>query len=185
MFVEISRFLLTPLADPYRRIDSRPTKRAPQVIGILVTSLFAGPLRALFSPFVLFGRFMEGIGDLFGAKEKQRRRSIDEDPQFDFGAGQGLRSTFSSGQFATYFQKADGDFYTKMLEQTILDSIIGFLDEHHIDTSGLRERQTMILNSGIIVHGGDVKAESLAVGVGAQAVKKQAAPKTVGKGAAA
>jgi hypothetical protein len=72
-----------------------------------------------------------------------------------------------------------------MLEHAILDGIITFLDEHQIDTSGLRERQTMILNSGIIVQGGDVKAESLAVGAGAQAVKTQAAPKAKGKGAAA
>jgi len=72
-----------------------------------------------------------------------------------------------------------------MLEQTILESIVSFLDIRHIDTSNLKERQTMILNSGILVQGGDVRAESLAVGTGARAIKKGTAPKAVGKGAGA
>ena len=42
---------------------------------------------------------------------------------------------------------------------------------HGIETSDLKERQTTILNSGVIVQGGDVNAESLAVGSGSQAVK--------------
>jgi hypothetical protein len=52
---------------------------------------------------------------------------------------------------------------------------VTFLDEHDIDTSEIRERRALILNSGIIVQGGDVTAESLAVGAGATAVKTQPA----------
>jgi len=183
MFVEISRFMLTPLADKYRAIDSMSRNKTTQVIGMLTMALFAGPVYALLSPLVLFGRFNHAIENLLDRKEKLRRREIEDNLQFDFGAGQGLRSALSSGQFATYFQKADGDFYNKMLEQTILESIVTFLDECHIDTSNLKERQTMILNSGILVQGGDVKAESLAVGTGAQAIKTQKAPKASRKGA--
>jgi hypothetical protein len=76
-------------------------------------------------------------------------------------------------------------YYTKVLERVILSSIITFLDAHHIDTSDLRERQTMILNSGIIVQGGDVKAESLAVGVGAQAFKAPSSLRPISQGVAA
>jgi len=49
--------------------------------------------------------------------------------------------------------------------------LVEFLDDHNIDTSDLKERQTTILNSGVIVQGGDVNAESLAVGPGAEAIK--------------
>jgi hypothetical protein len=153
---------------------------------MLLESAFVGPLYAVFTPLVLLGRLQEGIHDLFGGKERQRRRTIDENPEFDFGAGQGFRSALSSGEFAHYFQKADGDFYSKMLERAILDRIIAFLNEHQVDTSELKERQTMILNSGIIVQGGDLRAESLAVGTGAQAMKSTVAPpKGIRKGAAA
>jgi hypothetical protein len=59
--------------------------------------------------------------------------------------------------------------YIKILERTILDAIIEFLDEHNIETSDIKQRQTTILNSGVIVHGGNVTAETLAVGEGSKA----------------
>jgi hypothetical protein len=148
-------------------------------------SLVTGPIYGVVAPLLLLGRFQEGLTDLFGTKERHRRRDIEEHPQFDYGAGQGFRSAFSSDRFDHYFQKADGDFYTKVLERVILSSIITFLDAHQIDTYDVRERQTMILNSGIIVQGGDVKAESLAVGAGAQAFKTPAPPRPIATGASA
>ena len=185
MFVEINRFLLTPLSDQYRKIDALPHLASRRIVGMVLLSLLSGPIYGILTPVVLLGRLQEGLEELFGTKERKRRRDIKENLQFDYGAGQGLRQAFSSDRFAHYFQKADGDFYTKVLERVILSSIITFLDEHHIDTSDLRERQTMILNSGIIVQGGDVKAESLAVGVGAQAFKAPSPPRPISQGAAA
>jgi len=177
MFVEINRCLLTPIRDEFRKIDKLPPLNAWRTIGQALASLVIGPIHASLSPLILFGRFSEALGDLFGTKERRRRREITENRRFDYGAGQGYRQSCSSGNFGHFFQKADGDFYTKVLEKAVLDSIITFLDDHHVDTSDLRERQTLIMNSGIIVHGGDVKAESLAVGAGAQAVKTQSSPR--------
>jgi hypothetical protein len=176
LFVEINRYLLTPLQAKYRAIDGLPPLDRQRTIGLFIAALFIGPIYAAFMPFVLLGRLNKAIEKMSDLKEKTRRRAIRENPQFDYGAGQGLRSALSSDQFEHYFQKADGDFYTKVLERVILSTIIVFLDDHHIDTQDLRERQTMILNSGVIVQGGDVKAESLAVGAGAQAFKSQTAP---------
>lgn len=171
MFVEINRFVLTPLAQEYRAIDALPQMRARRMVGLLSAAVIAGPLYALMSPLLVLHRLRKKLDDLFGSNEKQRHTNIEDNPQFDYGSRQALREKFSSNLFLHYFQKADGDFYLKVLERTVLSRIIGFLDEHEIDTSDLRERQNLILNSGIIVHGGDVKAESLAVGAGAQALK--------------
>ena len=187
MFVEITRFILTPLADAYRQIDALKEPGAAETIGAFILALFAGPVRGVFSPLVLFTRMNEALGQMFGGKEKARRKLIADNPQFDYGAGQGFRQALSSNEFAHYFQKADGDFYRKMLDQTLLDGFVEFLEAHGIDTCELRERQTTIMNSGIIVQGGDVSAESLAVGAGSQA-KTSRAPaekKVVRKGAAA
>ncbi|MDE3198534.1 MAG: hypothetical protein KGN84_19455, partial [Acidobacteriota bacterium] len=177
LYVEITRFVLTPLADQYRRIDHLKEPGAVESIGALLVALIAGPVRAVFTPLILLGRMNEAMGELFGGKEKARRKLIENNPQFDYGAGQGFRQALASSQFLHYFQKADGDFYTKMLDQTMLEGVVKFLDERGIDTSDIRERQTTILNSGIIVHGGDVSAESLAVGAGAQSVKTQTTEK--------
>lgn len=189
MFVEVRRFVLTPLADKCRAIDSIfAKKKTTQVVVMVASSLFAGPFYALFSSLALSERLNQAIHNLFNMGERRRRREIEENLQYDYGGGRGVRSAFSSGGYVSYFQSTDGDFYTKMLEQKILKSIIAFLEEHHIDTSDLQERQTTILNSGVLVQGGDVKAEVLAVGAGAQASKKptplQTVMKAVMKGAA-
>ena len=72
------------------------------------------------------------------------------------------------------------------LEQ-LLESIVGFLREHDIDTSEFEERQAAILNYGLMVAGGSVTAESVAVGRGAQAFASRigggAARQPAGEGA--
>ncbi len=47
-----------------------------------------------------------------------------------------------------------------MLERSILDSTIDFLEAKNVDTSDLKERKTTILNSGVIVSGGSIEAKS-------------------------
>jgi hypothetical protein len=60
--------------------------------------------------------------------------------------------------------------HLKILERQILDTIVRFLDARNIDTSDLKERQTTILNNGLLVSGsGTIHAESLAVGTNSQA----------------
>ncbi len=172
MFVEVSRFILGPLADKYRTIDSIYTKdKTTQVMGMSIRSLFVGPFYAILSPLVQLERLNHVIEELFGIEKRRRTREIEHNLLYDFGGGQGFRSALDSRTYLNYFQQADGDFYKKMLEQSILDSIVVFLDQRHIDTSDLKQRQTTILNSGVWVQGGDVKAEALAVGSGAQATK--------------
>ena len=170
LFVEINRHLLTPLADNYRKIDAVGDRDWKHGLGLAILSCFVGPILAIASPFIIFGRMNEFLEELFDKKEKKRRKQVDENPLFNYGTGSSFRESVSSGQFIHYFQKLDSVFYSNVLEREILSSIVDFLDAHDIDTSELKERQSTILNSGIIVQGGDVKAESLAVGSGAQAV---------------
>ena len=193
LFVEINRCLLTPLDHTYRTVDYLAEEDWTKRVGVFIFALIAGPFRALAAPLLIFGRIQEYIADMFDRKEKHRCEIIDEHPLYNYGVAQSFRESARSDLFMHYFQKLDGDFYSKVLEREILASIVSFLDEHDIDTSELKERQSTILNSGIIVQGGDVKAESLAVGTGAQAVRvsqsqKESKPKfrraAAGSGAA-
>jgi hypothetical protein len=54
--------------------------------------------------------------------------------------------------------------YAKLLERRVLSLILEFLDDHDVDTSELVERQSIILNSGVMVSGGTLQADNLAVG---------------------
>jgi len=177
LFVENKRFLLTPIQDKYRGIDELPQLNVLGTLRIFLAAMIVGPIIAAFTPLIMCARLSEWLKKL--RTKWMRRRTIKESVQFDYGAGQGHRQAFSSGKYTHYFQTADGAFYTQVLEKSILDNIITFLEKHRIDTSDLRERQTVIMNSGLMVQGGNVNAESLAVGSGAVALKSHLLPSKV------
>lgn len=171
LFVELKRFLLPPLAENYRTIDSEPHASFRRLCSIVVGAPFVGPLMLCAAPFRVYDRLATVVKELLNSDSRRRRSEIDEQPLYDYGASTSLRELYSSKTFGHYFQKTDADFYKKVLERQLLDAICTFLDEHHVDTRDLRDRQSTIMNSGIIVQGGDVLAETLSVGTGAQAKK--------------
>jgi len=171
LFVETKRFLLTPVASEYRAVDNMVPTDLHDVFAVVVTAVFVGPSFAVVSPVWAIVELRRLWRDFWGSEDKERRELIERNPLFNYGTVQSLRQSLSSPQFRHYFQKIDGDFYNKLFEREVLDSLVEFLDDHNIDTSDLKERQTTILNSGVIVQGGDVNAESLAVGPGAEAIK--------------
>ncbi len=167
--VEIKKFLLTPLQEQLRAVDTiGPQPFGEKAVLALTVAPIAGVLQVLWSPFALAGRVNTAVEHWFG-KDRQRQRLIEANPRYNYGASSSLRATLASGLYVHYFQRADGDLYGKTLDREILDCLVGFLDDHNIDTSDLRQRQSTILNSGIMVQGGNVQAESLAVGQGAHA----------------
>ena len=80
----------------------------------------------------------------------------------------GVREVAQSNRYRRYFQFADRDMYGKILDQEIFDAVRIFLAEHEIDTSDFEERQLAVLNYGVLVTGGRLEADSLAVGAQAQ-----------------
>ena len=171
LFVEINRFLLTPIDSSYRAVDVMSENNLQRRVGTVALCLVTGPIYTLLSHLPLIGSLQELLGLKSNREKKQRRKLIDENPQFNYGVARSFRDATSSDKFMHYFQKLDGDFYSKVLEQEILATITNFLDDRNIDISELKERQATILNSGIIIHSGEVRAESLAVGTGAQSTK--------------
>lgn len=182
LFVEMKKFLLTPVSQKYRGVDKVGSPTFGTIAAWFIGSMVVGQFYCIYAFFFLLGRLSHKLSDLLGSEDRKIRHEIRNNPLFNYGVDKSLRDLFSSGEYHHYFQKLDTDFYGKVLEREILDSIVDFLDEHHIDTSEIKERKSTILNSGIIVQGGDIKAESLAVGTGAKAVK---AIKKAAKGAEA
>jgi len=130
---------------------------------LAVTSLFLTPflVAALpFLPVVFISRKYEKW-----LEEKKLRNTVRKDRSFNYGAVTSLREDTSSGFYRRYFQKLDSELYKKVLERQIFDTIIRFLDARNIETADLKERQTTVLNSGVIVSGsGTIQAETFAVG---------------------
>lgn len=104
-----------------------------------------------------------------GRRLQEHREAVDDNPRFNYGTAHSLRESVSGGSYTRYFQKQDTTMYAKILEAEIYDAIVTFLDRHDVDTSELREQRFTMLNNGVIVQGGNVNANALAVGLGAQA----------------
>jgi hypothetical protein len=170
LFVEISRFLLTPLDTQYRNIDAATSTTRQQTVGLFLRALIVGPFAALGAWLALLVKGGGFVSRILGFGDRQQRREISRNPLYDYGVAQSLRESVSSQRFVHYFQRLDREMYVKIIEREMLDTIVEFLDDHNIDTSDIKQRQTMIMNQGLIVQGGDVQAQSLAVGAGAQAV---------------
>jgi hypothetical protein len=167
LFAEASYLLLSPLNPDYHKVDSlqpHPTlrQRATLVAQSLVMTYFL-MLVALFLPFWHGRRPIQRW-----LRRRQTRRVIRENAAYNYGATQSVRESAMSWHYQKYFQKLDTDLYRKVIEQTLLDSIIDFLDGKNIDTSELRERQTTILNNGVMISGSSVSGGSFAAGARAR-----------------
>ncbi|HET7437759.1 MAG TPA: hypothetical protein VFN10_23845 [Thermoanaerobaculia bacterium] len=169
LFIEVSRHLLTPLGEAYRAVDRTPPATIAEVVKLFITSAIGAPFAAIYYPLQLLARGQQTLVHLFGFERREHARAVRENPRFNFGVAQSLREQASSGLYSHYFQKIDAGMFASMLDAEILDTLVTYLDARGIDTSELRERRLTIVNSGIIVQSGDVKAGSLAVGEGARA----------------
>jgi hypothetical protein len=170
LFIGVDRFLLTPLAETHHWID---TTQEPSRLSLALTAIFAGPFVAVGGALALLDKIYETLGRTFGFEERAKIKEIENNLQFDYGVGTSLRQQTSSPVYQHYFQMLDQEMYIKILDRQLLETLTTFLDEHNIDTSDIKERQTAILNTGLIVQGGEVKAEALAVGSSAQAAVGQ------------
>ncbi|WP_139198405.1 hypothetical protein [Syntrophus gentianae] len=167
LFVEASYFLLTPVGERFRQVDSMsPHFSFGRFFKMLVFTAVATPFVTLYSPFVLLGRIQERIQRW--SAHRQEKKQILDNPTFDYGASFSFRQWASPHEYRRYFQRLDKEMYFKVLEKNILDSILTFLEENNVDVSELKQRQSMILNNGLILSGGSMTAENLSVGAGAK-----------------
>jgi uncharacterized membrane protein YidH (DUF202 family) len=180
LFAEARYFLLAPVRNEHLAIDKlEPWPPLGQKLRIAASALVV-------TPFLLAAGVLRTLNEVRSAVRRWRagrttRRLIRTDPNFDYGATTSVRELAQSDTYRRYFQQLDREMTGKIVERQILDSIIRFLDERNIDTSEIEERQTAILNNGLIVSGGTLNAESLAVGTRARATVERLRPRHGGK----
>lgn len=168
LFCEGRYLLLPPVKEAYRKIDElHPRPHLRSFGALLAKSVAYSVLLVPFAPLLLLIGLLRPL-----ATWHARRRDAQEvrtDPTFDFGTTASIREKAMSKNYQHYFQKLDKEMYLKFVQQQLLDSIVTFLDERNIDTSDLKERQTAIFNSGVMMSGGSISAENISVGFGAKA----------------
>jgi len=172
LFVEANRFVLLPVDQQYCQIDRLTPWNPRTKLNLIITSILRAPLFAFETMVANSGSVLpENTFDF-----KIEQRAIEDNPKHNYGSSGSFREMISAKRFDNPFQALDVQMFTKLLERRILNSIMDFLDQHNIDTSDIKERQTTILNSGVMVQGGNITSDSIAVGTGAQAIVSNSPP---------
>jgi hypothetical protein len=167
LFVELSAFMLPPLKASYYELDKLHSSRPlSETWGMVVAAAVKAPFLLILAPLLLLGRLQTMFAR--GGERRRLHDEIDKDLLFDYGATKSMRELASGEEWRVYFQKLDKEMYHKILQQQLLDCLVDFLDDHGVDTSEIKERTTHILNNGVIVSGGSITTEGLAVGEGAR-----------------
>lgn len=167
LYSEFHVHVLPPVTAAFHAIDRLPARLDGALIGKVAADVFKDGVGAVFGVFTKTGRGRVrqrvregnvlkfalaptgGGGDDDGLT-RYAARAVDR------GALLSIREMAASEEYHHYFQEADADKYTKIVERRLLDAIRGFLKEHHVDLQDYDARQTNILNRyGDIVNNGD------------------------------
>lgn len=168
LHLEINGVLMPPVAEEYRWVDKiSPSTFSSQVTDFFA-SLIAGAFMMIWSPIWMFGKLNIGIGQALSDPQRNIRKSVEATPNFDFGAPLSIRRRVADSSIMSYFQTMDRRAAEAAFAGRVTRAFIDCLDDHGIDTSELREQRTTLLNQGIVVQGGDIKAENVAAGFGAK-----------------
>ena len=161
-------FLLPPLQEAYYDVDKvHPNLRVGMIWQMFKTSIVIAPRLWIFSAVEPFKALLQPLGHQI--QLMSIRRQIGMNCRFDYGAANSIRQDACASLQRRYFDRLDADTHLKILERQILESMVEFLDARNINTTQFKKQQTTILNSGLIVTGGALTAESLAVGPNAKA----------------
>ena len=177
LYFEANSSLLTPVDDLNRNLEHvHPNPTVLQFLIRLLGSFLTALPYLVWGPINLLVRLIRPVVDAIVNLVEEW--VVSERPVFDFGATRSARELAStSASYRRHSIRQDSQMLARTLETTVLESIIGFLDAHRIDTSSLKERETAILNSGIIISGGTISAGNLAIGKGAKSIMRRVTAK--------
>ncbi|WP_327028336.1 hypothetical protein OG989_22525 [Micromonospora sp. NBC_01740] len=168
LYLECARTVLEPPRQGYHDVD-RLTEWLPvsQLAQVLATGTERLLPTALGAPLRLLRDLVRGAAR--GRRQARLRQLAREDLGYDYGAQVGVREVASGAEYHNYFQVLDAAKHLKVVERHVLAAIMDFLDARGVDTAEFRNRQTTILNQGVIQTGGLSVVGNQAVGQGARA----------------
>jgi len=128
----------------------------------LVQSIFMGACSWIFVYVELFAYFQ---GVFFSNTRHQTWKSeVEANRRYNYGWEFSLREKWSMTSYERYFQMVDKDFLQKMFTGCFFSSLQKYLSDHNIETDQFKQTTTKIINEGVLITGGEIKAENMAVG---------------------
>jgi hypothetical protein len=159
LFAELTRFVLPPLRAEYRRIDAIDQEVSLRQVGLIARHALPSTLGLWLRSPATIARPLLRI-----QRQAKREREVRRNYFFDYGSPRTALDRARMKGYSRYFQKLDKEMYVKLFDRTLLASVVDFLETHDIDTGELVQRSQTIINNGVMVPGGSVRAHNLAVG---------------------
>lgn len=171
LVIEARFFLLPPLKAKYLAIDDIPVKSSgSEFARDFILSLFIGTFSWLGAVGNVLS-FLQGGFMTDKAKKNKWKKEVEENQHYNYGWHNSLREKLSSLSYERYFQKVDKDIAHKLLTSEFLTSLQDYLSTKNISIDQFSATTTKIVNEGVIISGGEIKAESIAVGKGSKILK--------------
>ena len=103
-------------------------------------------------------------------KNRKQSQTANWQEEYNYGHTQTFRESISARYYESYYGVQDLTMYWKSLQEAILSGIIELLKQYDVDTSQFEKVASNIINTGIMVSGGNFSANQVAAGMGANAV---------------
>jgi hypothetical protein len=168
LYVEQTVCRLLPIKRTYHLIDDLTRRLLPgEVPALLWETLKELPASLLRAPVELIHHWRSKHREQ--QQDRVLRRILDEGLAVDYGARVSVRELGQATGWKNYFQELDWYRQLQIVQSHVLEAILDFLEEHDVDTSEFRQRQSAILNSGVFMPGGTIYNSTVAAGPGSNA----------------
>ncbi|MFI5913111.1 hypothetical protein [Dactylosporangium sp. NPDC051541] len=177
LYIEFIRSVLPPVADEYRLVD-----RLRPAMGYLIArslpSLLSDWLNSVAAP-VRLTRHLRQIA-LHNYRVREAREDAKLFRSYEHGARLCARELAAAGEVQTFLQSLDANKYLKLVERTVLSTVLDYLERSGVDTSEFRMQMTSVQTTTVF-NGATTMHGPAAFGTNASAF--QAAPQPTGASA--
>ena len=166
LYLEFSARELPPTKPEYRVIDTIGGVGVSGYIRMVWQDLRDVPTTVAFSAFRLLRTGLDAAGGVLARNAAAGQAQL---AARRFGPAVSIRQEGSALPPYHYFQEADFERFTKVVERRLLADLIVYLRDQGVDVAEFRQRAGTILNYGVQHFGvGDITVEQSAVGQGNQ-----------------
>ena len=158
LYTELHAYVLPPIREVFSVVDRLPD----QLNGwILVRVAWHAVKRILFDliglivalgrgAYSLWMRIFGRRGEQFSAEDLARYAK----GLYDYGAETSIRELAAIPGYRHFFQEVDAKKYDTIIERRLMEIVMDFMDDHHVDTGEYRERQSAVLQNYGPLHTG-------------------------------
>lgn len=160
--VDRERFELASLLEDTRL--ARALKTAALTL-VYLTGLYG--LVALANVNVFVSQLLE-----WSEQDARHQRAIQAREKYNYGITKTFRESVAAPFYQDYYGVQDLTMYWRSIEESVLHGVVELLEHHGVDVSQFKEQATTVINSGIMVSGGEFTATQVTAGTGASSIMK-------------